>query len=226
MTTNQEAQSMEETLDSTLEKTDLGHIINENKKAVLAAAAVIIIALLGYVVVSKIQASKHQEMLAQAYQVETSVFEPYLTDKIKADEFVTKLNSLDPVVFEDVSIYASLLAGLEKLHTDGKLTTDLMDKAQTWLDKQDKRSDVYLLAGLGYAALWEDLGNNDKALAIYENLIKRSNTLLKDKIFFNAGRMYMKKGDKENATKHFEYLFKEHKDSYYAKMARLYLSEL
>ena len=223
MTTNQEAQTLEETL----EKTDLGHIINENKKSVMIAGAVGIVLIIGYVIFSRVQTNQQNERLNKVASIETTLVEPFLGPKstMKAEEVISKLESLDGSLFSEPSIYPSMIAVLQKLNEEGKLTNSILVKAQTWLDKNDERSEIYLLGGLAMATLWEDQGGTDQALEIYTELIKRPEELLKDKIFFHAGRLHLKKGNKEEAQKHFDYIFKKHKDSQYAKLARLYLSE-
>lgn len=223
MSTNQDVQTLEETL----EKTDLGHIINENKKTVLTVAGIGVVLIIGYVIFAKMQATKVNERLNEVAAIETNIVEPYLAPeaKITSEEVVKKLSSLDSSLFSEPSIFPSLIAVLQKLNEEGKLDQATLTQAQAWLEKQDKRSEVYLMAGLAMAALWEDHKGVDQALGIYTELIKRPESLLKDKIFFHAGRLYLKAGNKENAKKHFEYLFKEHADTQYAKLARLYLSE-
>lgn len=222
MSTNQDVQTLEETL----ERTDLGHIINENKKLVGIVAGLIVAALIGYVVFAKVQNSREMELLDKAYDVEKTIFIPFQDGKMKSDEFISKFNSIDKQLYTAGNLYPGLLESLNKLKSEGKLTTEIMTTAQAWIDSLDKRSRLYLLAGLSVGGMWEDLGEFDKALGIYENLVKRSSDLLKDQIFFNVGRMYIKKGDKTSAQKYFDFIFKEYEDTQYAKLARLYLSEI
>lgn len=223
MSTNQDAQTLEETLN----KTDLGHIINENKKSVMIAGVVGVVLIIGYVIFSRMQTSSQNELLNKVAAIETTMVEPYLAPegKMTADEVLKRLNGLDSSLFSEPSIFPSVIAVLQKLNEEGKLNEATLTKAQGWLSQQDKRSEVYLMSGLALASMWEDHNGADKALQIYTELIKRPETLLKDKIFFHAGRLYFNKGDKEQAKKHFDYVIKEHADTQYAKLARLYLSE-
>lgn len=223
MSTNQDVQTLEETLN----RTDLGSIINENKKSVMIVGAIGIILIIGYVIFSQIQTAKQNEILNEVAALETTLVEPFLAPdgKMTAEEAVKKISEIETSLFSEPSIFPSMIAVLQKLHEEDKLTIQTLEQAQGWLNVQDKRSEIYLLSGLAIATLWEDQKQYDKALSIYSELIKRPGDLLKEKIFFHTGRMYLKTGNKEQGQKHFDFLFKEYENSQYAKLARLYLSE-
>jgi tetratricopeptide (TPR) repeat protein len=222
MSTNQDVQSMEETLN----KTDLGSLINENKKTVGVIAALLVVGLITFVGYSRVRESNQKEMLNKAFALEQSVFEAYQTNKLKSEDFLAKFQAIDSSFYGQENLYPPLIAALTKLKADKKLNEEVMGKVQLWLNALDKRSRLYLITGLSVASLWEDLQKYDRSIGIYEELKKRPSDLLKDQIFFNLGRMYMKTQDKAAAQKHFEFIFKEYSDTEFAQLARLYLSEL
>ena len=72
MSTNQEAPSVEETLN----KTDLGQVINDNKKPILIIGVIILVLIAAYSVMLQVQKSSRMEELDKAFKVEDSLFNP------------------------------------------------------------------------------------------------------------------------------------------------------
>lgn len=220
MATNQETQTLEETLN----KTDLGHVINENKKAVGIASLIIILTIIGYVVFSQVQDNQQKELLAKAYQLNESLFLKFSEGKLTADEFKTQLKSVSNELYTLGNLYPGLLGGLKKLQQENALDQATMDQANVWLETLDKRGNLYLISGLAMASIWEDFGNPEKALSLYSELSKRPDDLMKDQIFFHMGRLTLEAGDKAMGEKYFQYIFDEFADTQYAKLAKIYLA--
>lgn len=224
MATNQEVQTLEETLN----KTDLGHVINENKRPILIAAAIVVLAIVAY---SIFNYSKSQARLANldlAFEVEQSVFSAYLEDKIKEEEFITKLQTLDKKLIGHANLVPSLIASINKVAAKDKI----ISLAENWLKNIKKSNFLHLFLSLRLAALYEDQENYDMAITTLENEVGSPSKFLKDKIHFDLGRLYLKKGDRKTAQDRFNILLVEdEKNSFdqapsdYAKLAKIYLSE-
>ncbi len=224
MATNQEAQ----TLDETLNKTDLGHVINEHRKSVLIAAAVMITVIIGYAIFDQISIQNKNEKLDRLFTVEQTVFKPFLEQKENADSatFITSLNGINNELIAEPNLIPLFMESLNKLSQLGKMDAAVIATTQKWLDRMNKSSFLHTLLAVRLAALYEDAAQLDKAITTLELLLANKKDLLKDKIYFELGRMYLAKGDKNLAKERFDYLFENHAQSEFAKNAKILMSEL
>ena len=221
MSSNQEAPSVEETLN----KTDLGQVINDNKKPILIVGAIIVALILAYSVMLQIQKSTRIEELDKAFKVEDSLFNPYLDGKIQADEFKTKLLSMENEYQAHVSLTPPFLSSVNKLMEDKALTKDVVDFSKKWISKMDQKGNLYVLSGLRVTAILEDRGREVEAIEILEKMLANNVDFLTDKIHFDLGRMLMDQGKKEEAKTHFKEVVEAESASEYKTMAKIYLNE-
>ena len=222
MTTNQETQTLEETLD----KTDLGHVINENKKPILIAGAIIVIAIIAYSIMNQIAAKGKYEKLDRVFSVEQSVFNTFMEDKTKATAFKIALSKINNELVADPNLIPVFMSAINKLDQAGEVDLNTIAIADKWMQKLNKSNALFLFFAMRIAALKEDAKQTKEAIAILESLVGHKTNLLKDKIHFDLGRMYLASGDKTTANERFKFLFDNHKDSQFAKLAKLYLNGL
>lgn len=217
----QEAPSVEETL----EKTEFGHIINENKKPILIIGAIVLVLILAYAVMVQVKESKQFEELDKVFKVESSLFSPYLEGSEKADQFKTKLLKMENEFQAHASLTPPFLAGLNKLQEDKALNKETVDFAKKWISKMDQKSTLYVLSGVRVAAILEDQGRENESIEILSGMIANNVDFLTDKIHFDLGRMMMKAGQKEEAKKHLQKVVDAETPSEYKTMAKIYLNE-
>jgi len=220
----QETQAQTMNLDETLNKTDFGHFVNTNKKPIIVG---FIIALILVVIVSvvKVQKDKAQaQTLNNVFSVSESIVGAYIKGDLKADEYLTKFKTINDSVLKSSAFTPSLLEANAKLITDGKVV-EASEQLETVLTKIGKSELAYFLQ-IRLAPLYENQGANDKALKLYEKLAQSGKDLLAGKIYLDLARLYAKTGDNDKAKKNFEFVIKNHADTEYAKLAKLYLIEL
>ena len=225
MATNQEAQTLEETLN----KTDLGHVINENKNAIMIAALVVVLGIIGYSTMNYFQSEGRLVMLDMTYDVEKDVFDAYITDKVKAEDFVKTLPNLDPAVVGHPNLVPAFIESINKLSQENKMDKVLIDTVVNWQSKVSKSNMLYLFLTVRLASLYEDDNQLDSAIKTLESLVSRKSSVLKDKIHFDLGRLYLKKGDKATATERFSTLLVEtegKRKSEYSVLAKIYMNDL
>lgn len=226
MATNQEAQTLEETLN----KTDLGHVINENKKPILGVFAVIVVAIVGYSIMNHLQDNQRMDVLDQVYQVEQSVFQPYFDKKIPTLEFKQKLGNLDDAMIGHENLVPLFLKSVNIManeKTNSETTDDsVLELAYTWAGRLPKSSPLKLFMMVRIASLEADLGKTDKAIETLELLISHKVTIMKEKILFNLVSLYVASGKNDLAMETYKKLEKENKDSQYLKLAKILVNGL
>lgn len=226
MATNQDAQSLEETLN----KTDLGHIINENKKLIMGGFALIVAGIVAYSIMNQMKDNQRLDVLDQVYQVEQSVFQPFLDKKLSTLEFKQKLGNLDEQMIGHENLVPLFLKSINIITTgqsaDAKNDDSVLEMAYTWADKLPKSSPLKLFMLVRIASLEADLGKTDKAIETLELLLSHKVTILKEKILFNLISLYTISGKTDLAKETFQKLEKENKDSQYLKLAKILVNGL
>ena len=117
-----------------------------------------------------------------------------------------------------------MLEAINKLEDQKALDDATLEFALKWLDRLDKKSNLYLLMGLRLTASLEDRNQVERAIGILEGIVANKVDFLKDRVQFDLGRMYKTTGNKAKAK---EYLGEVAKaESEFQSIAKLYLSEL
>jgi predicted negative regulator of RcsB-dependent stress response len=222
MATNQEAQ----TLEQTLEKTDLGHIINENKKPIMVAGAIIIAAIIGYSIFAQVNESKKYEKLDTIFALEQSLFQKFADKKTTAAEFKTQLAGINNELIAEPNLIPAFMDSINRLDQAGEADASVLAVTKNWLSKLNKNSPMYIFLGLRVAALSEDLGQADEAIATLESMVAHKTNILKDKIHFDLVRLYIDKGDMVKAKERFETLKTKHEKSEFVKLGSIFLNGL
>ncbi|MBD64236.1 MAG: hypothetical protein CME62_03460 [Halobacteriovoraceae bacterium] len=225
-TTPEQTQGQGPSVEETLEKTDFGQLINENKKPILIIAAIVVVLIIGYAIFAQMQKAQQKERLEDVFKVESSVFIPFLEDKSEASDYRAKLNGIDAEYIGEPNLVPSFLQALNKLKEKDSLTSADAETAQKWLDNIDKRSELYLLTGLRVAVLHENLGQNEKAIAVLEDLKGKNYGVLTDRVHFELGRLYVAQGNKEKAQENLQKVIDSKEQNQFKSMATIYMSEL
>lgn len=227
MTEKGEQMAAEETqtLEQTLEKTDFGHVINENKKGILIGAAVIVILIFSYTLWNQQAKKKYENNLTQVYTFKVDVVDKYNDGKIKEDEFLGKINALPSSLKGQPTLLPALLKAMDKLEAAGK-TKEAVTVLEGWVDHFNKSSYSFFFIAMKLAALYENTSQLDKAIAMTQKLVASPVDVIKAQNYLNLGRLYMEKGDNAHAKENFDYILKNYDKSQAAKLAKLYLQNL
>lgn len=198
--------------------------INENKGLVCAAVVLILAAIFGYGYIKQANAEKNNRYANELYTYSTTTLENFNNGKVKAPEVLSG--------FEQV------YKGKEGFATAGSYIVSLSDA----LVAKNKNNEAYSLLNLGIqtidnsevlfflnsraSSVAEDLGKTKEALAHLEDILKNNVMYMADKVYLDAGRLYLKLGNKEKALSSFKWVIDQGKEEEFKKMARLYLDEL
>ncbi|MBC77465.1 MAG: hypothetical protein CME64_15790 [Halobacteriovoraceae bacterium] len=214
-----------QTLDETLNKTDLGHVINENKKPIMIAGVIIVLAVIA-ISIYKNQANKQEnEMLDKAYAVQSKVIAPFIKGEAKAEETVKAILDIRPELIGNPNLVPYVLEATEKLMEEGK-ASEVAQILEKWLGEFSVGSQMYLFLGTKLAPVYENLGQQDKAISIYESLVGANYEVLEAKNYLELGRLQLAKGNTEKAKSFLDHVIKNHENTEYAKYARLYLQQI
>lgn len=225
MTTKNETADIN--LDETLNKTDLGQIINDNKKPILIGFMVILIAIVAYSFFNYQQNISQEEDLTQAYEIKNTVFTPYFEDKIKTAELFQKLEKVPADLVGHVSLVPSLLEAIKKAHTasESELLSHL-SLIESWYSNVKGQGKLDLFFTLSLIALYEDNKMEQKAITEVERLISQKSEVLKSHLYLTLGRLYTNVGNQEKAKSTFKYLLEKYPNSNEVSLAKIYLNKL
>ena len=90
---------------------------------------------------------------------------------------------------------------------------------------KNEYADYFILSRL--SVVYEDLGQNQKAIETLEKMNSHSLKIFEGKNYLDMGRLYLKLGNKEKAKASFTFVIEKAKDeSEFVKIAKLYLSKI
>lgn len=222
MTTQQETQTLEQTLN----KTDFGHWVNEKRKSILIFGAVTLIAILAFSVFNHMKSSSEAEILDKTYEIKAKVFTPFMSEKADAQAFLNEINSMQNEHIAHVMLITPFLEVLNNLDKNSSLTAKHMEVVSKWLSKMDIKSDAYLFFAIRASALYENVGNSNEAISILTKLSLRNSPLLKDQVYFNLGRLSLAKGNTDSAVANFDIVISQYPESEFAKLAKIFKGRL
>lgn len=219
------------TLEQTLEKTDLGQVINENKKSILIAGLVVVVLIIAYSIYNYQSKKSYQDNLSQVYAFQVDTVDKYI--KAKADDkgamsdadFITKMTALPAHIKGQPTLIPSLFEAIDKLNKNNK-TKEAISILEGWVDQFNKSSYNFFFVAMKLAPMYENAGQLDKASALTQKLISSSIKVSKAQNYLNLGRIQMLQGDNVKAKESFDFIIKNHGNTQAAKLAKLYLQQI
>lgn len=214
-----------QTLEQTLEKTDFGHVINENKKGILIGAAVLVLLISAYSIWNYQSNKSYENNLTQVYTFKSEVVDSFVAGKLTEADFLTKINSLPAHLKGQATLIPSLFKAIDKLTLAGK-NKEAVAILEGWTGEFNKGSYNFFFIAMKLAPMYENAGEVDKAIALTQKLIASNIEVSKAQNYLNLGRLYMQKNDNAKAKESFDFILKNHDKSQAAKLAKLYLQSL
>lgn len=214
-----------QTVDETLEKTDLGHVINQNKNPILILGAIIVVAVIAISFYQHQSNQEEVESLNDAFKFQTSVIDPFLDGKANAEETIKKINNINVALAGEANLAPAIFQVVDKLMKDGK-TEEATGILTAWNNQFPSGSYLKFFSGLRLAPMLENQGKKEEAISIYEALLQNNHELLEAKLYLELGRLYKEQGQKEKAKSFFDHIVKNHESTEEAKLAKLYIQSL
>lgn len=213
-----------QTLEQSLNKTDLGHTIYEYRKLLMAVVVAVVVGTVGFVIWKQSVQSAHNEAAIEIFDFQTKVWNEAKAQKIPVDELMSLYRAL-PAQAKSAPLMLPLALEMSKfLFEQGKLTE--ADEVLNSFDAAKGSPITGTFVAFQRSVVLESLGKNEEAVAILETVAQNKDSILKPKLYLEIGRLSLAKGNKEKAKTSFEYVVNNYPNDEYAKLAKLYLSEV
>lgn len=213
-----------QTLEQTLNKTDLGHVIYENRKIFFAILIAILVGATGFLLWKQSQKRAALENSVKAFEFQSGIWNDVKSGKSGVSELVNAFIGLSSEV-QNAPIMIPVILEMGKfLSEKGNYS-----EAETILSKVSSKINHPVSAffiSLQRAVILEKLGKTDEAISILEPLAQNKDGVMPTKISLELGRLYLMKGEKGKAQTQFDYIINTFPNDELAKMAKLYLQQL
>lgn len=212
------------TLTQILDDGDAGVVIKKNKNALLAILIAIVVAVVGFGVYSSIADKSKAELNTKIYHFEETTLKNF-NEKSDPQALLAGIKALH----KEIGNYAGLLPVVIKA-SDAFMAQQHLNEALQVLKigtevSKNEYANYFILSRL--AVVYEDLGQDQKAIETLENMNTQSLKIFEGKNYLDLGRLYLKMGDKARAKASFTYVVEKAKDEpEFVKLAQLYLSKL
>lgn len=213
-----------QTIEQTLNKTDLGHTIYEHRKSLLAILVAVLLVSTGYVFWQQFQSSTALNNSEKVFEFQSGTWADVKAGKADAAQLVKSFEALDAKIQTAPVMLPVVLEMSKFLYDKGNYA-----EAEAILSKVSGSYDhpvSAFFASMQRAVVLEKLGKVDEAIAVLEPLAQGKEALMPAKISVQLGRLYLEKGDKGKAQTQFDYVINNFPNDEQAKVAKLYLSQL
>lgn len=213
-----------QTLEQSLNKTDLGHTIFENRKLLLGLLIVILLSTVGFVIWKQAAHSSQQEAAIKVFEFQSKVWTEAKASKISTDDLMKSYKEL-PSDVKNAPLMLPLAFEMSKfLYEQNKLAE--ADEVLAPFESGKSSAISATFVAFQRSVVLESLGKSDEAIAILEKAAQNKDAVLKSKLFLEIGRLALAKGDMAKAKTNLEYVISDFPNDEYAKLAKLYLSEV
>lgn len=211
-----------QTLEQTLNKTDFGHVLFENRKVFFGFLIAIMVGALGFVFWKQSQQSAALKHSEEVFKFQNETWTNAKAGKMTPAELVTSFKKLDSNIQSSPIMVPVALDMGKFLFEKGAF-----NEAEEILSNVNTKNDTLnFFVGLQRAVLLEKMNNVDGAIAVLEKLNSVKDGLMPQKVSLDLGRLYLAKGEKAKAQSQFETVINTYPNDEQAKVAKLYLSQL
>lgn len=211
------------TLEQSLNKTDFGHLVYENRKIFFAALIAVIVAVTGYVGWKQNRKSTALNNSVKVFEFQSGPWTEAKAGKITTADLVKAFEGLEEGV-RNAPVMLPIVLDMGKfLYEKGSYT-----EAEVILSKVDaatKHPVSSFFVKMQRVVVLEKLGKTDEAISVLEPLAQNKETMMPAKISVELGRFYLIKGDKTKAKTQFDFVISTYPNDDQAKLAKLYLSQ-
>lgn len=217
-------QTQTQTLEQTLNKTDFGHIVYENRKTFFAALVAVLVVVTGFLFWKQAQTSAANDHSVKVFEFQNGIWTDVKSGKADVATLIKTFEGLDQKVRTSPVMVPLALEIGKFLFEKGQLaeaSTILMKAAE---GQQHPVTTFFI--GMQRAVVLEKLGKLDEAIAVLEPLAQNKEALMPARLSFELGRLYLSKGEKGKAQTQFDYILSTYPNDDQAKLAKLYLAKI
>lgn len=213
-----------QSLEQTLNRTDLGHTIYEHRKLFLGLLLAVLIGAVAFIFWRQSQQSKAVESSVAVFEFEQGIWNDVKSGKKTVDELVSAFTSLPENVRSAPVMLPTALEISKFLYDKGNY-----QEAETVLANAKPAADhpiATFFLKMQRVVVLERLGKTDEAIAVLEPLAQSKEVLMPARVSVELGRLYLAKGEKGKAQTQFDYVINNFPNEQEAKLAKLYLTQL
>jgi predicted negative regulator of RcsB-dependent stress response len=211
------------TLEQTLNRTDFGHFMFENRKTFFGALMAVVLCVLAFLGWKQMQEASALERSVKVFEFQTRTWEEAKAGKITPQELVKKYTDL-PADVQNSPVMVPVALEIGKfLFEKGSYA-----EADTVLTKVDVSQNPLgkFFVGMQRYVVLEKLGKTDEAITTLEEVLKQEGGFMNALVAVELGRLYLAKGEKGKAQTQFDYVVSTYPNDEHAKLAKLYLAQM
>ncbi len=224
-TTTAPTSSSTNTLEESLNKTDFGHWLYENRKLFIAAVLVVFVIASGWLFYKQMEKQEAQKYSAEVYAFEMAYMEGFRTGKLAIADFVTKFNALSLKAKTSPSMLPLVLEATRFMDEKGE-SKKAEEMLKVVIESLGVKSSYYVFLAFNYASLLEKNGNAQAALAIYADYVKAGQKLMLAQAYLELGRLHLKLSQMTEAKTHLDFVVANYPNDEATKLAKLYLQQV
>jgi len=213
-----------QTLEQTLNKTDLGHTIYEYRKVFFGLILAVLVGASGYALWRQAQKSAALETSVKVFEFQSGIWTDAKAGKTGVPELVKAFEGLDEKVQTAPVMVPVVLEMGKFLYEKGNLAE--ADAVLSKVSGKVNHPVSSFFVSMQRAVVLEKLGKIDEAIAVLEPLAQAKEALMPAKISLELGRLYLAKGEKGKAQTQFDYIVNTFPNDELAKIAKLYREQL
>lgn len=213
-----------QTLEQTLNKTDFGHVLFENRKIFFGIIIAILVAVTGFLAWKQTQHNSALNHSVKVFEFQSGIWADVKSGKTGIPELVKAFENLDTQVrTAPVMLPVVLEIGkyLSEKGSDAEAEAILSQYGAS-----SKHPVGHFFVSMQRAVGLEKLGKLEEAVKVIEALAQAKDTIMPARVFLELGRLYKMQGEKGKAQTQFDHIVNTYPNEAEAKMAKLYLSEL
>jgi predicted negative regulator of RcsB-dependent stress response len=210
-------------IEQTLNKTDFGHLIYEYRKMIVGLVIAAIVGVTGYILWKQSQEAKAETNAEAVFKFQSTTWAEAKLDKVPAADLVKSFTSLPSEVQTSPTMLPVVLDMGEHLYKKGAYAEADMVLSKV-SDTKHALSQFFVV--MQRTVVLEKLGKSDEAIGLLEKLSQNKDAPMPQKVSLELGRLYKVKGEKAKAQSQFESIIANYPNDEYAKVAKLYLSQL
>jgi predicted negative regulator of RcsB-dependent stress response len=213
-----------QSLEETLNRTDLGHAMYEYRIPLFGAVLAILVGITGYFVWRQSTETAALESSQQVFEFQTKIWPEAKQEKMTPEALVQSFEALDKKVQT-----SPLMAPLAMEMSRFLVEKGHLSHANTILSRvgsETKHHITKFFISFQQAVVLERMGNLDEAIAVMDRLAKTRDVLMPAKVSLELGRLHQRKGNVNEARTLFDHVINTYPNEEQAKLARLYLTQL
>ncbi|HLT22907.1 MAG TPA: tetratricopeptide repeat protein [Bacteriovoracaceae bacterium] len=211
-----------QSLEETLNKTDLGHMIYEKKNLIGALLVATLVGVIGWMSVSNIKLAQERKGSQQVFDFQNETWEKAKAGNLTPDELVAKFDALEDTAKSSASMIPLALE-ISKFLSE----KEAYESALSILNGvKNSNNLVNFFIVHQTAILLEKTGKIDEAIKTIEEARKSKDVLMPAHLELELGRLHFAKQDFSQAKTIFESIINTYPNDEEAKLAKLYLGEI